>query len=251
MAKSGPARDPVAVLANAIGKWTWWMPGDGSRYSVHLTRITEGPDAADLVLLLSIQRRTVAFQVPTAKYRLAEIGPWTRARCREHGIPGWAWRAAKPLLAQLNAEVKSEPAHWDEEGDTMDPDELALGRPIVDVHLPEPAPLQLDAADRAGAIAVYGCRYGHATITRTLVDGLTAKWIGCVAPGCGIEAMRDRLDPDAKPTHEWYRPADTDDLDEHVWRFLGDRGLWLRPIVTDAQAIAADTSFERMQDAAS
>lgn len=94
-------RDPVVVAAAATLEWVQWMPGDGSSYLVHVVRITNGPDYTDRVLLLNITRRTVALQFPKEFYRLAEVGPWTRARCIEQGLPSWTWDAARPLLEQF------------------------------------------------------------------------------------------------------------------------------------------------------
>jgi hypothetical protein len=93
-------RDAAAVAAAAPLRWVEWMPGDGSAYLVHVERITTGPDHTDRVLLLNIQRRTIALQFPNAAYRLDEQGRWTRARCVEQGLPVWAWDAARPLLEQ-------------------------------------------------------------------------------------------------------------------------------------------------------
>jgi hypothetical protein len=96
-------RDPFITAVEARQGWTTWHPGDGSSYLVHLLSVHGGPDRADLVLLLNISRRTVAFQWSPADYRHRETGRWTKRMCREQGIPEWAWDAAKPLLDVLGA----------------------------------------------------------------------------------------------------------------------------------------------------
>lgn len=90
-------RDPVAVLAAARDRWVSWMPGDGSAYVVRVVTVEAGPRLGDEVLLLSIGGETLTFQYPTVEYRRREPdGMWTRRRC--HGMPSWAWDAARPLL---------------------------------------------------------------------------------------------------------------------------------------------------------
>lgn len=119
-----PSRDPHAVAQMAFQKWCDWHPGDGSRYRVHIETIRGGSDAGDLVLLLNIQRRTIAFQWAPQLYRHLETGRWTKRRCRDLGIPSWAWRAARPLLRVLGA--------------TRRADVEIPAEPVIDVHLPEP-----------------------------------------------------------------------------------------------------------------
>lgn len=123
MAGPAPTRNAFVTAVLARQGWTTWLPGDGSSYQAHLVTITIGPDRADLVLLLNIGRRTVAFQFPTPDYRKRETGPWTRKKAREQGIPRDLWDAAKPLLAVLGATRKTaKTAPWP--------------TAVIDVHLP-------------------------------------------------------------------------------------------------------------------
>lgn len=93
-------RDPGFVVDRARTGWARWHPGDGTAYSVRIVPIDAGADHGDVVLLVNEPRRTAAFQLPTAKYRLAETGPWNKTRAKQEGI-GWAWNAAEPLLRQI------------------------------------------------------------------------------------------------------------------------------------------------------
>lgn len=119
------SRDPLAVAELALRQWCDWHPGDGSRYRVHIERIRGGSDADDLVLLLNIQRRTIAFQWAPALYRHLEGDRWTKRHCKDLGIPSWAWRAARPLLEVMGA--------------TRRADAVKLLRSVETVELPEPA----------------------------------------------------------------------------------------------------------------
>lgn len=125
-----PSRNPHTVVELAGQKWCDWHPGDGSRYRVHIETIRGGSDEGDRVLLLNIQRRTVAFQWAPALYRHLEGDRWSKKRCKEFGIPEWAWRAARPLLAVVGATRK---------GASSVDENAAIPNRYVDVHLPEPA----------------------------------------------------------------------------------------------------------------
>ena len=94
-------------------------PGDGTRYSVHITTITEGADQTDRVLLVSVGRDCAAFQCPSVAHRLRETERWTQKRAKELGAE-WAWNAAQPLLHQLGVVRKTKRSG------------------VVDVHLHEP-----------------------------------------------------------------------------------------------------------------
>lgn len=96
-------RDALETAVAAHYGWVRWLPDDGSSYAVHIGRIHTGPDRSDGVLLVSIGRRTVAFQYPTAGYRKREVEPWTAFRALGEGIPAWLWKAAEPLLRTLGA----------------------------------------------------------------------------------------------------------------------------------------------------
>lgn len=120
-----PSRDPQAVAELASRQWCDWHPGDGSRYRVHIETIRGGSDDADRVLLLNIQRRTIAFQWAPALYRHLEGERWTKRRCKDLGIPTWAWRAARPLLEVVGA--------------TRRADAVKTLRSVETVELPEPA----------------------------------------------------------------------------------------------------------------
>jgi hypothetical protein len=129
-----PSRNPHTVVALAAKRWCDWHPGDGSRYRVHIETIRGGSDDADRVLLLNIQRRTIAFQWAPALYRHLEGERWTKKRCKELGIPEWAWRAARPLLDAVGATRKnSAPGnpYASIHSDTW------LARPVTTVHLPD------------------------------------------------------------------------------------------------------------------
>jgi hypothetical protein len=128
-----PSRDPYAVINLASRQWCDWHPGDGSRYRVHIETIRGGSDDADRVLLLNIQRHTIAFQWAPAAYRHDEGERWTKKRCKQLGMPGWAWHAARPLLEAVGATRKR---------NTRNP-YASLGtderpaRPVTTVHLPD------------------------------------------------------------------------------------------------------------------
>lgn len=91
-------RDPEQTARRAFKNWTAWQPGDGSKYTVKLDAITDGPDHGDMVLLVSIEGRTVGFQFPLVSYRAKEARPWNGKRCQEEGIPPWVAKAAMPLM---------------------------------------------------------------------------------------------------------------------------------------------------------
>lgn len=120
-----PTRRPQAVAELAFRQWCDWHPGDGSRYRVHIETIRGGSDEGDHVLLLNIQRRTIAFQWAPALYRHLEGERWTKRRCKDLGIPSWAWHAARPLLEVVGA--------------TRRADAVKTLRDVETVELPEPA----------------------------------------------------------------------------------------------------------------
>lgn len=115
------SRDPHLVVERARLDWTTWHPGDGSSYRVRILPIGGGSDHSDVVLLLNIQRQTIALQTPSVAYRMAEFGTWTKTRCKALGLPEWTWNAARELLIVLTMAARPKP----------------LNPSVVDVHLPE------------------------------------------------------------------------------------------------------------------
>lgn len=94
------SRDALQTVMRAHTEWRSWQPGDGSCYRVRLHNILGGPDHGDRVLLVSINRRTWAFQFPTVEYRRQEMGaPAQRRRALSGQVTGdWFGRAVAPLL---------------------------------------------------------------------------------------------------------------------------------------------------------
>ena len=92
------SRDPLAVVSRARTEWRDWQPGDGTCYRVRVITQYRGPGHGDRVLLVSVARRTWAFQYPIVAYRVREMGPPDYRRSLLQGAAGELWRAVEPLL---------------------------------------------------------------------------------------------------------------------------------------------------------
>lgn len=89
-----------------------------------------------------------------------------------------------------------------------------------------------------GAINTYVCHHCRAHIvTRDLDEGTTAMLVKCVKPGCNGTMHSNFYSVDQKliPTHEWYKPADSEraKLNFVVQGHVLNGGLLLRPIQGD------------------
>lgn len=95
-----------------------------------------------------------------------------------------------------------------------------------------------------GMLNVYLCPLRHPTVTVDRDAGVTPSHLPCphreargfpvVTVECGLAAHSNwyRVPPDLTPTHEWYRPTDTErrTLNQHAAEHVDRGGLLLRPI---------------------
>ena len=81
-----PARNPALVLTAALDGWAEWLPGDGTSYHVHVTKISGGTDHADRVLLINCVGTTVAVQYAAPEVAAYRVEMWTRRRWVATGL---------------------------------------------------------------------------------------------------------------------------------------------------------------------
>lgn len=103
-------------------------------------------------------------------------------------------------------------------------------------HLPEHLRCELEKdlneAIRRNKIDVYTCQAHHDNVTLKEIEGVTPFMIGCKHKDCNELANSSNFvcNQNLKPTHEWYKPTDTSELNRFENIHVKNGGLLLRKI---------------------
>ena len=165
-----------------------------------------------------------------------------------------AFQIAQEIDAEADEILSEDEAKLERENEQLD----SAGLIYPDVPAPskvfpppdEPPPITLAEALAKGvanAISAEGRTFGYKNtytceacnrrfVTKDIHEGVTPFMAKCVRDGCdGLahsacypQAIQD--DEAFVPTHVWYRPAETDDIDSHNFEHISNGGLLMRKI---------------------
>lgn len=68
--------------------------------------------------------------------------------------------------------------------------------------------------EHAKAINRYTCRCGWTIVTKNVVEGVTPMFVTCESCGRDAASHMYRVRQNLVPTHEWYRPTESELADE-------------------------------------